>query len=128
MSQELTPQQRFDLEAAEQKREIAKQKNRAIIPGLTALADEVERRKENGSLSKELEGLSVSSLLGNLTRMISAIKEAAPAIVINPGKGGPTPDETYLRAHSAVAKTPAEREKSRRQFIEAEVVNEKREP
>lgn len=124
MSQELTPQQRFDLEAAERKREIAKQKDRAIVPAMTALADEIERRKSDGTLEKELQGLSVSSLLGSMTRMIAAIKEAAPAVII-PINRAPSSDETFLRAHSAVALTPAEREKRRQGFIEGEATHEK---
>lgn len=104
---------------------IEQNKNRAIIPALEAVADEVERRKADGTLAKQLKGLNVGALLGNLTRMVSAIKEASVNVVI-PGHGGPAgPDATWLRANSTKDMTDRERDLRRRAVINAEVVKEK---
>lgn len=111
------------IQQSQERKEIAKQKNRAIVPALTKIADEVDRRAKSGKLAKELKGLKVSSLLGNLTRIITAIKENAPQIQINNG-GGDQYDPLWFRSNSAANMSESERKKLRDKVMEAEVVKE----
>ena len=106
-------------EQSKVRREIAKHKNRAIIPALSALADEIEQREKDGTLSKEMKGMKAGSLIGHLTRIIQAIKESAPLININKGEVSQQ-DPTWLRAHSATNMTPKEREMRRYYILEGE--------
>lgn len=107
---------------SQQRREITRHKNRAIIPALASLADEVDERARSGKLAEELKSLKVSSLLGNLTRIIAAIKDNAPQVLIN--NGATNPDPVWLRANSSANISPKEREARKNKILEAEVVKE----
>ena len=127
MAKDLIPSDpQHDLTVVKNRRVIQVQKDRAIIPALTKIADEVERRAKDGTLSKELKKMKVGALLGNLTRIVAAIKDAAPQVLIQ-NNAGPMPEETWLKANSAVRLTDAQREKARKEAkaVDAEVIKEK---
>ena len=117
-----TEEKAHQIQTAKNRRIIQREKDRAIIPALSAIADDIERRRDDGSLAKDAKKMKLGAILGQLTRIVAAIKESAPQVLIN-NAAGAVPDETWLNANSAVRMTDAEREKARRdaKTIDAEV-------
>lgn len=105
-------------ELASQRHEIAAQKNRAIIPALKALADELEERAKSGKLKEELAGMKAGQLIGQMTRIVAALKESAPIVVV-PAPVPPA-DPTWLNAHSSATLSESEKAERRRKAIEGE--------
>lgn len=105
-------------------RGISLQKNRAIIPALTELANEIEERAANGELRKELRGLKATSLIHNLTKIVAAIKASGPVVVIPQAAAGDGKDPSWFRANSVVNMTEHQRAEMRKGAVDAEIVNE----
>lgn len=105
-------------------RGISTQKNRAIIPALTELANEIEERASNGKLRKELKGMKASSLIHNLTKIIAAIKASGPVVVIPQPAAGDSKDPSWFRANSATSMTEHQRMEMRKNAVDAEVVDD----
>ena len=103
---------------------IADAKDRSLDVSFEAMAVELERRSADGSLAEDLKGMKTGALLGNLTRMAAAIKQAA--VIVVPNAGLQQRDPTALRAQSAVQLSDHERAERRRlaQATDAEVVQE----
>ncbi len=116
---DLSPKQ---LRAIRQQK-IVDAKDRSLEIAFEVQAAEFERRLQDGSLAKDLKKMKTSSLLGSLTRMAAAIKQAA--VVVVPGSHVQR-DVTALRAQSAVQLSDYERNERRRlaQAEDAEVVPE----
>jgi hypothetical protein len=100
---------------------IAEAKNRAVLPTLDVIAEELERRAKSGELAQEMHGLNATKLINNLTKILASIKQAAPIIVM-PSQGvGDGKDPSFFRANSATNLDAKERER-RRKAVEAEIV------
>jgi hypothetical protein len=99
-------------------------KDRSLDVSFEAMASELERRSADGSLAKDLSTMKTGALLGNLTRMAAAIKQAA--LVVIPNGSIQQRDPTALRAQSAVQLSDHERQERRRiaQATDAEVIPE----
>ncbi len=107
---------------AQQEAKIATAKNNALEISLTAIAADLERRQKDGSLTKDLADMKTSSVLGQLTRIAAAIKQAA--IVITPNAGMPMRDPTTLKAQSATVLSDEQRRLRRAaaEAIDAQIV------
>lgn len=117
------PLSKRDQPLAKQEQQIAQAKNRAIIPALEALANEIEEREKSGELAKELKTLKAPSLIHNLSKILTALKQASPVVVVNHQAIGDTKDPSFYRANSATNLSDYERKK-RREAIEAEIVED----
>ena len=123
--QELTPPPGPDLSPRQLRQvrqaKINDAKDRSLDVSFEAMAVELERRSADGSLAEDLKGMKTGALLGNLTRMAAAIKQAA--VLVIPG-AGPQRDPTALRAQSAVQLSDYERQQRRRaaEAEDAEVI------
>jgi hypothetical protein len=103
---------------------IADAKNRALEISLDAIAKEFEDRLASGDLASDLKSMKTSALLGNLTRISAAIKQAAVFVV--PGNTMPQRDPTALKAQSAIQLSDAQRLLRRKaaEATDAEIVKE----
>lgn len=106
----------------QQEQRIATAKNNALELSLTAIADDLQRRAEDGSLKADLAGMKTSSILGQLTRITAAIKQVAifaPTVM-------PMRDPTALKAQSATQLSPAQRELRRKEAeaVDAQIVED----
>lgn len=106
---------------AQQEQKIAAAKNNALEISLTAIAADLERRRDDGSLTKDLADMKTGSILGQLTRIAAAIKQAA--IIIAPG-AQQMRDPTALKAQSASQLSDYERAERRKraEAQDAEIV------
>ena len=109
------------LTPGQQQAAIEAKKNKAVLPLLDVFAGDVVRRIEDGSLAEEVAAMKVPQLITNLTKIIAAISKASTVVVVPPAPGDHK-DPTFLRAHSASGLSEHEREKRRKEVIEAEVV------
>ena len=109
------------LSSGQQEQAIAAKKNKAVLPLLDVFAADVVRRIEDGTLAKEVAQMKVPQLITNLTKIIAAISKSSTVVVVPPAPGDQK-DPTFLRAHSAAGMSEHEREKRRREVIDAEVV------
>lgn len=118
---DLTPKQ---LRLARQNK-INDAKERSLDASFEAMATEFERRVADGSLAKEMKKMKASTLLGSLTRLAAAVKQAS-VVVVGGGGGLAQHDPTALRAQSAVQLSDYERKERRRlaEATDAEVVKE----
>ena len=91
---------------------IAKARERAVVPALEALADELQERAKDGRLAEEMKGMRAGSLINNLSKILAAIKSVQP-VVIPLKVPSDDKDETWFRANSAVNITPKQREMQR---------------
>lgn len=97
---------------------------RAAVPMMEAIAEDVVRRKLDGSLDAEIRAGRLTSLINSMTKIIAAFKKTG-VVIVNPGSSAPRPAEpTALRSRSAIRMTDAERAKLRAEAEEAEVVPE----
>lgn len=106
---------------AQQQAKIEEAKNTALEIGLTAIADDLVRRRDNGTLAKDIKQMKTGAILGQLTRIAAAIKQAT---VIAVGTGQPQRDPTTLKAQSAVHLSDHERAERRKkaEAVDAEIV------
>ena len=109
----LTPRQL----RARQEARIGQAKNDALEISLTAIATDLERRSADGSLTRDLAKMKVGSVLGQLTRIAAAIKQAAVLVV--PHSVLPMRDPTTLKAQSAIVLSDEQR-RLRRMAAEAQ--------
>lgn len=110
---------------ADHKIAIAKTKSTVIL--LEALAEDFERRKQDGSLLRDLKGSKLTSAINSLTKMLAAIKQTG-VVVVQPPQSAPQHDPSFYRAHSAVNMTDKEREALRAKAVDATVVPEQENP
>lgn len=100
---------------------IALSRSRAIIPALEALASEIEQRAESGQLAKELKTMKAGSLIHNLSKILAAIKQNAVMVQVNNKTVAEEKDPSWFRANSASELTERQRERMRKEAIDAEV-------
>jgi uncharacterized protein (DUF2164 family) len=105
-----------------QQQKIEDYKNRSLEISLGAVADEFESRLASGKLAKDLKKMKTPALLGNLTRISAAIKQAS--VIIIPGSQ-PMRDITALKAQSATQLSDYERQQRRKnaESVDAEIVD-----
>lgn len=120
LEQQLTPRQL----RARQEAKIAAAKNNALEISLTAIAADLERRQKDGSLTEDLKNMKTGAVLGQLTRIAAAIKQAA--VIITPGAGMPSRDPTSLQAQSATQLSDEQRRLRRlkAEAIDAQIVED----
>ncbi len=108
---------------AQQEQRILAAKNKALEISLDAIAAEFEKRLASGDLAKDLSAMKTGALLGNLTRIAAAIKQANVLVV--PNSGMPARDPTALKAQSATVLSDEQRRLRRKEAeaIDAEVVD-----
>lgn len=118
---EITPRPEGALTQAEQEAQLASLRTQATIPILEVLAEEVAMRAKDGTLAQELHGMNASKLIGNLTKILTALQNRGPVIVV-PQKAAGDREPSYYKANSATNLTEAERKRRREEAIDAEVV------
>jgi len=107
---------------ARQEAVISNAKNNALEISLTAIAADLERRQKDGSLAADLANMKTGAVLGQLTRIAAAIKQAA--LIVMPGGQMPGRDPTALKAQSSTQLSDAQRAIRRKEAesIDAEIV------
>ena len=106
----------------QQEARISEAKNTALEISLTAIADDLIRRRDKGTLAKDIKAMKTSAILGQLTRIAAAIKQAA--VIIAPGSQQMR-DPTTLKAQSATHLSDYERAERRKraEAQDAEIVD-----
>lgn len=107
-----------------QEARISQHKNNALEITLAALATECEERAASGKLAKDMKKMKTASLLGSLTRITAAVKQAAVFVV--PQSLSQARDTTALKAQSAVGLSDYERAQRIKdaKTVDAEVIPE----
>lgn len=102
---------------------ISDLKNRALEISLESMAAEFEERLSSGKLAKDMASMKTGALLGCLTRISAAIKQAA--VIVVPGGLNQVRDTTALKAQSAVQLSDHERAERRKnaEAVDAEIVD-----
>lgn len=110
-------------ELRQQEIEIAAAKNRAVLPSLDVIAEELERRAVSGELAQEMHGMNATKLIHNLTKILASIKQSAPVIVAVSQGAGDGKDPSWFKANSVSNLSPEERER-RRKAVDAEILED----
>lgn len=110
-------------EVVDAKREAKRLRAQAGIPLIKAWKDEIVRRAKTGELREDLKKMKLSTLIRDLGQIKQILEDNMPAVVIAVPPAPEKKDPTWIKAHSVVSKTPAERERMRRQVEESETEN-----
>jgi hypothetical protein len=105
----------------QQEQRILQLRAQATIPILEVIAEEVAMRAKDGTLAQEMHGMNAGKLIGNLTKILTALQNRGPVIVVPSPAAGDAKDPSFYRAHSASNLTEKERE-ARRKAVDAEIV------
>lgn len=102
---------------------IQRARNKAVIPALEQLAAEIQERAENGTLAQELKAMKASSLIHNLTKIITAIKANSPVVIVPQHVASDDKDPSWFRAHSVTGMSEYERERFRSKVLRGEILD-----
>lgn len=105
------PQAVAPIDAAAAQQAVAMQINKGLLPALESMASEIESRAASGRLDEEVEGMKLTSILGQMARILQAVNQSMPKLNLNVNVNAK--DATWLRAKSTTTLTEAQREKLR---------------
>jgi hypothetical protein len=92
--------------------DVAREKNRALVPLLRTFAEEMERRVANGELTREVGKMRTTQIMFHLGKLAQALK--GPAVQIGIALPASPAKPQMLLSNSATKRTPGQLEAARR--------------